>query len=81
MFYQIVSLAGAVLILGAFGLRNTGRLRPSDPADIAMNFVGAVLLGWVAVVDQRIGFILLETAWAVLSLVPLLRRGARSAAA
>lgn len=75
MFYQVVSLAGAVLILLAYALNQGGRLGPSDTGYMLMNLVGASLLAWVAVIDRRAGFILLEGAWAVLSLLPLLRRG------
>lgn len=73
MFLQLVSLAGAVLILLAYGLSQTGRLGPHDSAYMVMNLVGAALLTWVAVVDRRAGFIVLEGTWAILSLVPLVR--------
>lgn len=76
MFYQILSVVGALLVLGAFTLLNAGRLRPTQHSYVFMNFVGAVLLAWVAVVDRRAGFILLEGSWAVISLVPLFRRPA-----
>lgn len=74
MFFQAISVVGAVLILLAYGLINAGRIRATDLAYVAMNFVGSGLLAWVAVVDRRAGFILLECAWALMSLVPLLRR-------
>jgi uncharacterized membrane protein len=73
VFYQIVSLVGAVLILLAYGLNQSGRLHPSDRAYSLMNLIGASLLTWVAVVDRRAGFVLVEGAWAVMSLIPLLR--------
>ena len=73
MFLQALSLIGALLVLGAFALVNTGRVRPTDLSYGLANFVGASLLAWVAIVDRRVGFILLESAWAVLSLLPLIR--------
>lgn len=76
MLLQILSVAGAALILGAFALLNTGRLRHQDKAYVLMNFVGASLLTWVAVADRRVGFIVLEASWALLSLLPLVRRPA-----
>ena len=81
MFLQALSLVGALLVLGAFGLVNTGRTRPQDHMYIAMNFFGAGFLAWVAIADGRIGFILLESAWAVFSLVPLFRKGSPEAVA
>jgi hypothetical protein len=74
VFFQLLSVVGAVLILVAYGLINTGRVRPTDLSYIAMNFVGSSLLAWVAIVDRRAGFILLEIIWALMSLVPLVRR-------
>lgn len=74
MFLQVLSMLGAALVLGAFALLNAGRLRPHQITYILMNFVGASLLTWVAVADRRVGFIVLESSWALLSLLPLLRR-------
>ena len=76
MLFQAISIAGAVLVLGAFGLLNVGKLRPTDISYSLINFVGAALLTWVAVVDRRAGFILLEATWALMSLIPLFRREA-----
>jgi Na+-translocating ferredoxin:NAD+ oxidoreductase RnfD subunit len=73
VFYQTVSLAGAFLILTAYLLSQRGRLGPRDRAYNLMNLVGALLLLWVAIVDWRWGFILLEALWAVASIPPLLR--------
>ncbi len=38
-----------------------------------LNFVGSLMLTWVAVIDWRAGFIVLEGAWAALSLIGILR--------
>ena len=72
MIHQIVSLAGAFLILTAYVLNQRGVIGPSQRIYSAMNLVGSLLLLWVAIVDQRWGFILLETAWAIASIPPLL---------
>ncbi len=78
MFYQIVSLAGALLILMAYGLNQKGRLKPTDTSYSVMNLLGALLLLWVALVDRRAGFVVIEAAWAVMSLVPLVRHPPRA---
>ena len=74
MLDQLVSLVGAVLILAAYAALQMGRLDQKSRTFNLMNFVGSALLTWVAIVDRRAGFILLEATWALLSLVPLLRR-------
>lgn len=74
MFYQVMAMLGAVLVLGAYAALQRGWLTASRRLFSALNFVGAGLLTWVAVVDGRLGFILLEGAWAVMSLPGLLRR-------
>ena len=73
MFYQIVSVAGAVVILAAYAALQQGWLRPRSRTYSVLNFVGAGLLFWVAVVDQRMGFILVEGAWALLSVPGMIR--------
>ena len=74
MLYQVLSLLGAALVLGAFGLLNAGKLRATDVSYGLINFVGAALLTWVAVADRRAGFIILEASWALMSLIPIFRR-------
>lgn len=39
----------------------------------ALNAVGSGLLAWIAILDHRWGFILLEVAWSLLALPPLYR--------
>lgn len=77
MFHQTVSLVGAGLILGAYVLNHRGHLGPKDRLYNGINLVGALLLLWVAVVDWRWGFIVLETAWAAVSIPPLFRARAK----
>jgi hypothetical protein len=74
VFYQAVSLAGAFCILVAYGLNQTGRTKPTDAIYAIFNFVGAGLLLWVAIVDRRAGFVLLEGAWLLITVAPLMRR-------
>lgn len=63
-----------MLILLAYVLNQRGRLGPRDRTYSLINLVGSLLLLWVAIVDWRWGFILLESAWALVSLPPLFRR-------
>jgi hypothetical protein len=73
MLYQLISLVGAVMILAAYGAYQRGRLGREDRLYNALNFVGSALLAWIATIDRRWGFIVLEGSWALLSLWPLLR--------
>lgn len=73
MLHQIISVIGAVLILTAYAALQANRLDQKGRTFCLMNFFGSALLTWIAIVDQRVGFIVLEGAWALLSLVPLVR--------
>ena len=73
MLIQAISLAGATLILAAYVANQQGWSGPDRFLYNVANLLGAIFLGWVAVVDQRIGFILLEVVWAVVSIPPLLK--------
>lgn len=79
MLQQIISLAGAFLILAAYLANSKGWLGPKDPAYNVMNLVGALLLLWIDLVDQRAGFVILETSWALIAIPPLLRRREKEA--
>lgn len=78
MLYQLMSVAGALMVLFAYAANQRGWMGREDRIYSLLNFVGSVLLAWVAIADQRWGFILLETAWALLSLPALIRPPARS---
>ena len=72
---RVINLAqGAFVILGAYLALQREWLDSKDRSYSAMNFVGAALLTWVAVADRRVGFILLEGSWALLSIPGMLRR-------
>lgn len=69
MVLQVMSVIGALMVLVAYALIQSGIWRELDPGYLALNILGSLLLGVVAIADQRVGFILLEFAWAGLGLV------------
>jgi hypothetical protein len=68
---QLISIAGALLILVPFAGSQLGRLSPQSLAYQIMNLVGAASLTTVAVVEGQYGFILLEGVWTIMSAVGL----------
>ena len=80
-FFQTLSLVGAAMILGAYVGYQRGTMGRDNLSYNLLNFVGSGLLTWVAVIDRRWGFIVLEGSWALLSLVPILRPPNKGAAA
>ena len=73
MFYQTLSLAGAALLLICFVSMQMRRMRNDGALFNALNFTGSGLLAWVAIHDQRLGFIILEVVWALVSVPPMYR--------
>lgn len=73
VLFQLVSLVGAILVLIAYLAINKKWMRPDHRLYNLLNLVGAILLLWVAVVDQRIGFVVLEATWALIAIPPLFR--------
>ncbi len=73
-FNQAVSVLGSLLILGAYFALQRGFLRADQRGYSAINFVGAALLAYVAVMERQLGFIVLEGTWALLSIPGMLRR-------
>jgi hypothetical protein len=69
---QAAAIGGACLVLLAYGLQRFKRISPERFPYLSMNFVGGALLCWAAIRSGQIGFILLEGAWALISLLGLL---------
>lgn len=73
MWLQVMSLVGALMVLLAYGLNQGGIWRELHAGYLTLNILGSLMLGVVAIVDQRAGFILLEFAWAGLGLIGVAR--------
>ena len=79
MLNQLIGIIGALLVLSAYlGLQRSWLTAGDRKYDI-LNFVGAGMLAYVAIIDRQYGFILLEGVWALAALPGVLRP--RSAAA
>jgi Flp pilus assembly pilin Flp len=65
---QVISVLGALAILGAFSATLFGWIQPSNLWYSVANFLGSAVLTVVAIVDQQLGFLLLEGTWALVSL-------------
>jgi hypothetical protein len=73
LFDQLVSMVGAVLILSGYLALQRGWLGRETRAYNALNFFGSALLTYAAVRNWNLGFIILEGAWALLSLPGTIR--------
>ena len=70
---QALSVVGALMVLAAYGLIQSGIWRELNAGYLALNIVGSLLLGIVAVAERQAGFILLEFAWVGLGLIGVVR--------
>jgi fluoride ion exporter CrcB/FEX len=73
MLLQVLSVVGALMVLIAYAMIQNGVWRELDAGYLALNILGSLMLGVVAIADQRVGFILLEFAWAALGFVGVAR--------
>jgi len=73
MFSQVVQVLGSLLILVPFALAQLGRADTRSRAYQLFNLVGSATLAADAAVTRQWGFLLLEGAWAVMSVAGLVR--------
>ena len=57
MLFQVFSVIGAFMVLTAYGLLQSGVWSELNAGYLAFNIIGSLLLGVVAIEDQRAGFI------------------------
>jgi hypothetical protein len=69
--YQLIQVAGSLLILAGFAAAQAGRLSIASPRYLVLNFAGSAILAVLALIDQQWGFLLLEGVWAIVSLYGL----------
>lgn len=70
---QAIAILGACLVLLAYALQRFNRISAESALYLTFNFIGGALLCWAAISTGQIGFILLEGAWALISLLGLWR--------
>jgi hypothetical protein len=72
--YDVVQIAGSLVILAAFVAALGGRIRQSSYAYLAANAIGSAVLTGTAVIGREWGFILLEGVWALVSAFSIVRK-------
>jgi hypothetical protein len=72
---QVIQIAGAVMILVAYGAAQTGRWSPDALPYLWLNLVGSIILAVLAATSRNWGFLLLEGVWAIVTAWSLLKQG------
>jgi len=71
---DLLQIIGALLILAAFAGAQFGWLAPSSVGHLVMNAIGSGILAVLALITSQWGFLLLEGAWAIISIGALVWR-------
>src|SRR5215216_5690773 len=74
---QLVSVLGSLLVLVAYVASQFGWLSAKGVAYAFANIVGSGILAVIAALEAQWGFLLLEVAWASVSLVAVVRHRAK----
>jgi hypothetical protein len=76
---SLVQIAGAILVLVAYGLLQAGVLTAQARSFILLNLIGASILAVEAYIEEQWGFLMLEAVWAAIAAWSLVRLGNRDA--
>lgn len=71
-------VAGAVLVLAAYILAQTGRLPRDGTPYLLLNLIGSGTLALLAARDRQWGFLLLNGCWALITLGAVVKSGSRA---
>ena len=75
---QLVSVLGSLLVLVAYVANQFGYLSAKGLAFAFANIVGSGILAVIAALEAQWGFLVLEGAWALVSLVAVVRQKAKA---
>ncbi len=70
---QAISVVGSLLILAAYAANQFGWISPSRLSYTLLNLIGSGILTVIATIESQWGFLLLESVWALVSLLALIR--------
>jgi type IV secretory pathway VirB2 component (pilin) len=74
---QLFSFAGALMILIAYAGHQSGRMNPRSHTYNLLNAIGSSILGYVALFPFKLGFVVLEFTWLLISIWAMFRRSAQ----
>lgn len=74
---QLVQAVGSLLILVPFALAQVGRMPTDKIPYLALNAVGSTALAIDAGITRQWGFLLLESVWALVSVIGIIRHALR----
>jgi hypothetical protein len=80
---QVIQIFGSLLILVAFAAAQRGSMQQDSRVYLTLNLAGSAVLAVLALRERQLGFLLLETCWAIVSAWSLLQalRGVSSSSA
>ncbi len=76
---QVASFVGALLILIAYAGHQIGWMRSASATYNILNAIGSGILGYIAFRPFQLGFVMLESAWVVISIWALWKHRAARA--
>ena len=71
---QLLSFTGALMILIAYAGHQFGKMNPRSFTYNILNAIGSGILGYVAFFPFKLGFVILEFAWVIVSIWAMTRR-------
>ncbi|MCC2670360.1 MAG: hypothetical protein K0Q72_2831 [Armatimonadetes bacterium] len=71
---QVLQLLGAMLVLAGYVLAQACGMDQKSYPYLLLNLCGSAILAALALADRQWGFLLLEGAWALISLASMISR-------